>query len=215
MSAGVVGAVTSRDNRPAYVKFEIRSEEDKAASEKEGRYVPKDVTYAIVTPCYSKDELHFKVDKWLAQMDEQVKNGRMPREWADAYKKAYKAFQDGQELPLEGVPIKGWPVISPSQQEMLIRMNIKTVEDLAGVNDEGARQIGMGAIQMKNKAIAWLSQARDKGPATMEIARLKTETEVQQSQIEKLSAQVDELKKLVKVQKSVKKERQQQEDDAE
>lgn len=211
MSAGVVGEVTSRVDRPAHVRFEVRAEEDKQASEKEGRYVPKDVTYAIVTPCYSKDELHFKVDKWLAQMDDQVKNGRMPREWADAYKKAYTAWKEGQEVPLDGTPIKGWPVISPAQQEALIRMKILTVEDLAGVNDEGARQIGMGAIQMKNKAIAWLSQARDKGPATMEIARLKQETEVQQNQIEKLSSQVEELKKLVKVQRTVKRERQQQE----
>jgi hypothetical protein len=193
-----VDAVRERTDRPAYVRFEMRAVEDKPASEAKGMYVAKDVEFAIVTPCYSKDELHFRADKWLAQMDENVRNNRMPLEWANQYKRAYQAWKEGQELPLDGTPIKGWAVISPAQQENLIRLHIRTVEDLAGINDDAIRQIGMGAVNMKQKAAAWLSQAHDKGPATMEIARLTKQTEVQAGQIEKLTSQIEELEGLLK-----------------
>jgi hypothetical protein len=197
MSA-VVSELRERSERPAYVRFETRPLEDKKASEEAGHYVAKDVEFAIITPCYSKDELHFRVDKWMVQMDDQVRNGRMPAEWAKQYKQAYQAWKEGLELPLNGTPIKGWPILSPAMQENLIRLNIKTVEDLAGINDDAAKMIGMGAINLKNKANAWLSQAKDKGPATMEIARLKQQTENQSSQIEKLTAQLEEFRQALK-----------------
>ena len=50
-----VGELISREERPAYVRFERRPMEDKAASIREGRYVAKDVDFALVTPPYSND----------------------------------------------------------------------------------------------------------------------------------------------------------------
>lgn len=193
-----VDAMTERKDRPAYVRFETRAVEDKEASTRDGQYRARDVDFVIVTPPYSKDQLHFRVDKWLKQNEEYVRNNRLPREWADRYKAAYEAWKKGQDLPLEGTPIKGWLMISPAQQEILLHCNILTVEDLAEMNDEGAKRVGMGAIMLKNKAKAWLSQAKDKGPATMEIANLKKQNENLELMVETLTKQVQELQKVVK-----------------
>ena len=162
-----------RDDRPAYVRFERIAIEDVQATLAAGHYVAKDVDMALITPPYSKDVMKYKVKAWFDILEQDVRNNRMPQAWLDRYKEAYAAFQKGQDLPLTGSPIKGWGIISPAQQETLIKMSVLTVEDLAAMNDEGIKRIGMGAIDLKNKAKAWLSQLNDTGALALQMAELQ------------------------------------------
>lgn len=196
-----VGQLLERQDRPAYVRFERVAVEDKQESIRQARFVAKDVDYALITPPYSKDVVRIKVTQWITNMDQDVRNERLPASWRDEYLEAYKRWQNGQEMPLHGTPIKGWGVLSPAQQEMLTRINILTVEDLAGVNHEGLQRIGMGSMDLKNKAIAWLAQLQDKGPLTQEVAALKRDNASLLSQVETLSKQVESLLSKVNVQK--------------
>lgn len=195
-----VGDMLERKERPAYVRFERLAVEDKPASLLAGHYVAKDVDYALITPPYSKDIFKSKVKDWLADLEQQVRNDRISPEWVKTYKEAYRAWQNGQEIPLVGTPIRGWGVISPAQQETLTHMNVLTVEDLAAINDEGQKRIGMGAIDLKNKAVAWLSQLTDKGPLTQEMAAVKAENANLTSSVETLTRQVSELTAMVRAQ---------------
>jgi hypothetical protein len=186
--------VADRAERQAYVRFKRVAVENKAESIKQGKFVAIDVDFALITPPYSKDVVELKVKTWFDNLEVDANAQRIPREWVQNYRAAYKAWLNGQEMPLSGTPIRGWGVLSPAQQENLIRQNILTVEDLAGVNDEGARRIGMGAIELKNKAIAWLRQLDDKGPLTQECAALKAENAALRIQVETLTRQVAELR---------------------
>lgn len=188
-----VGDVLGRKDRPPYVSFHKVPVEDKAASREQGHYVAKDVDYVHVTPPYSKDLNKFKVTDWLVQLERDARNNRIPPEWVENYKKQYRAWCEGQELPPNGSPIKGWGVISPAQQETLIRLNILTVEDLAAINDEGIRRIGMGAVDLKNKAKAWLAQLNDVGPLTQEFAAVKARNRELEASVETLARQVKAL----------------------
>lgn len=165
----------SREERPAYVRFETRPKENKAKSLEAGRSICVDVDYALITPPYSKDLVVMKVDQWLENTKKNVRDGRTPKEWFDYWSKAYDAFKRGKEAPLNGTPIKDWSSITPAQIKNLININILTVEDLAAVNDEGLRRIGMGAQEMKRKAINWLQAATDHGPLTIKVTQLETE----------------------------------------
>jgi len=185
-----VADLMGRQERPAYVQFVREAVEDKNASREAGHYVARDVDYVLITPPYSKDMHKAKLPGWFDKIDGDVKSGRLPREWADRYKEQYRLWKLGQEMPVDGTPIKGWGVISPAQQEMLIRANIRTVEDMAAANDEGLRRIGMGSVDLKNKAQAWLAQIGDKGPLTMEMAALKNENALLKGSIAALEARL-------------------------
>lgn len=112
-----VGEVSNREERPAYVRFERRPVEDKEASIREGRYMAKDVDFALITPPYSKDCVEQKVTRWLEDLERGVRDGRIPQQWATLWKEGYQKWQNGQEMPLHGTPILGWGVISPAQAE--------------------------------------------------------------------------------------------------
>lgn len=186
-----------QEARPAYVTFELRAVEDRAATIKNGYYTTKDVEMALVTPPYSKDCVEKECAAWLKENDEHVRNDRIPGTWRDQWKAAYEAWKNGQELPVNGTPIKGWGALSPAQQQNLLTIGIKTVEDLAAVNDEGARRIGMGAIDMKNRAAAWLKAASGPGKASQEIATLKADNARLEGQVKQLVETVDELKAMM------------------
>jgi hypothetical protein len=191
--------INENPDRLPFVRYERRPVEDKAASLAAGHYVARDVDYALVTPPYSKDVMIHKADNWFKQLEVDIQNQRIPQQWVDLYKKAYAAWQNGQELPLDGIPIRGWGVISPAQQETLIKMHVLTVESLAAMTSEGINRIGMGGQEMKNKADAWLKQLKGKGAATLEIAELKKENDIMTGSIAALTKKVDELTNALKV----------------
>lgn len=192
-----VNDVMSREERPPYVRFERRPVEDKAASIEQGRYVAKDVDYALVTPPYSKDCVVHKVSSWLENVKKNVRDGRTPQAWADQWEEMYRRWKNGQEVPLNGTPIRGWGVISPAQQEMLVQITCMTVEDLAAVNDEGLRRIGMGGMELKQKAIAWLASMKDHGAVTQKQAALEQENAVLKESLKTLQDQVNALRAMI------------------
>lgn len=192
-----VGAIAERTERPALVRFKRVAVEDKAASLAKGEYVAKDVDYALITPPYSKDVHEVKVATWLVQMDADLRNQRIQPDWVARYKEQYRLWTLGQEMPVNGTAVRGWGVISPAMQETLIRMNVLTVEDLAGINDEGLRRIGMGAMELKSKAKAWLATLHDRGPLTMRVAALETENAALQAIVENQSATIEQLQRQI------------------
>jgi hypothetical protein len=188
-----VGELMAREERPALVRFERRPMEDKKASTEQGKYVAKDVDIAIVTPPYSKDQLEFEVNSWLKTIDRDARNERIPVRWAELWKESYFRWKNGQAMPLNGTAIKGWGLISPAQQEMLIHINILTVEDLAGANAEGLGRIGMGALDLKNKAINWLKSLNDSGKLAVQMTVLETENKILKESLETQAKQIKEL----------------------
>lgn len=162
-----------RENRPSYVRFETQTIEDRAATLANGNYTEKNVDMVIITPIGSKDEIPMFVADWLTQLETHVREERIPRKWRDQYKEAYEAWKKGQEIPLNGTPIKGWSLLSPAQQNNIIAANIRTVEDLATANGEALQRIGMGGQELKQRAEAWLKAAAGAGVLVQENTLLR------------------------------------------
>ena len=192
-----VNEISSREERPPIVRFERCPVEDVAASVREGRYVAKDIDYALVTPPNSKDCLRHKVQSWFENVRRNVENGRTPKSWLDQWEKMYNAWRNGQEIPLNGTPIKGWGVISPAQQEMIIAIGCPTVEMLADINDEGLKRLGIGSMELKNKARAWLESVKNHGVATIQMAVLQQENEVLKASVDSLQKQLDGMRAML------------------
>ena len=159
--------------RPPYVTFELRAEEDRAASIEAGHYVAKDVAYAMITPQGSKDRIERQVDDWFTNLQQQSQEGRFPVEWLRNFREQYSAWKEGREMPLTGHAIVNWPPASPAQVKQLLQAQIRTVEDLAAANEETVTRLGMGARALKQRAVEWLAAATDTGKIAEEIAAIK------------------------------------------
>ncbi len=176
--------------KPPYVTFETRAVEDRTAAIENGHYTTRDEVYAIVTPQGSKDKIEKVAETWLNDIETASREERFPAEWVRAYRGAFQDYLAGRETPLEGTPVLGWQLASPSQQNNVIAANIRTVEDLAVANESSLNAIGMGARALKEKAISWLASAGDTGKVAAQNEALRKAQEDLTEQVTGLTAQL-------------------------
>lgn len=181
------------EERPPFVRFETRSEEDREATIQAGHYVGRDVDYAFITPAGSRDVIERNVKEWLTQLDEQVLQERINPAWRNAFRDMYRAFVEGKELPITGTPIINWPGLSPSQTKQLQSLNLRAVEDVAAMNEETIARIGMGGRALKDRAVAYLETASNVGAVAEVSAALKAENADLRRQNEELQARMRSL----------------------
>lgn len=188
---------------PPYVVFETRPVEDRQASIEAGKAMSKDVDFALITPMGSKDRVERIVSEWFDMLAREVTDGRFPSEWLVAYKKAYEAFQNDQEVPLEGTSIKQWPYLSPAQVKNMLGWHIRTVEDLATCNDETIRRLGMGGQTLVQAAKDFLAHSTDpKSKTVAELSALRAEVAALKSSNEALQGKFNEAQAALKVAKT-------------
>lgn len=103
----------------------------------------------------------------------------------------YAAFRGGREQPLVGLPLTEWPVLNRAQVRELEYLQIRTVEELAGLSDVHLQSIGMGGRMLRERARAYLDEAEHEALTT----KLVGENDVLRSRVAALETQVAELGK--------------------
>lgn len=77
------------------------------------------------------------------------------------YSREYEAYKSGKLIPLVGTPLAEWAQISASQVETLKYHGLRTVEEVAGLTDAIAKDMGMGFFDVKNKAVKFVASKKD------------------------------------------------------
>lgn len=101
---------------------------------------------------------------------------------------AYAAFRSGQEAPLNGLPLREWPGCTRGEAEMLGHFKIRTVEELASVNDGNAQQVGP-ILALRQRARDYLAQAANAAP----MEKMRSELQARDMEIASLRQRVEEL----------------------
>lgn len=181
-------------NRPPYVEWEMREQEDRDASKLAGHYVGKDVPFAIITRPGTQDSLHKEAQVWLDELKVKERAGQVPNGWHQAFNHSFTEWKTGGSGEiLDGMPLRSWTGLGPSTLKTLLSAGLKTVEDLATLPDSQLGAIGQGATGLKQKAIAYLAAAKDTGKMAEKLESLTT----QMTQLlETVSAQTKEIERL-------------------
>ncbi len=155
-----------------------------------------DVDYVTIRQPGGTDSVIFEVDTWLnRQVVAEVDAQRLNPTFVRHYKALYEHYKQGKEMPIEGTPIKMWPVATPAQVKLLNDLNIRSVEDLATLPDDGVKRLGMGGVTLKNKAMSWLMAANDKSKVTEEMTAMKSQNDLLSKNLADLTAQIEDLKR--------------------
>lgn len=111
---------------------------------------------------------------------------RFPRQWAH--------YQNTKtNIDADGWAIDTWPVITAAQAEELKYRKFQTVEQFADASYAIVQALGMGYVELQQKAKAALKQAKDGSFAIQQAAELKRrddQIEALQAQINAISSQV-------------------------
>ncbi len=147
---------------------------DELASAQEGRTIARDVEcIRIATPGNTLT----------------IFAGRVTDEHRYKWPAEYAAFKEGREIEMSGTPIEMWGMLRPSQVTEWKAMGVRSVENMADLNDHDIQRLGMGARNMRDAARAFLDNAE----ATKLQAKLAADNERKDNQIAALTHQVEEL----------------------
>lgn len=186
-------------DRPPYVTFAYEAVEDRNESIKQGRYISRDVAFVTVQQPGERDTVVKEAEVWLAEKFAQARDGRYPHDWAEHFQKKFEAWKKGEEIPVNGTPIKTWPAVSPSTTQAILAAGFLSVEDLAAASESQLAALGPGAITIRQKAQAWIDQANSVGKVAEELTSLKILLEEQKRELENLRKANMELKALASV----------------
>jgi hypothetical protein len=184
--------ITVIDQRPPFVRFEERSVEDRDATIAQGRMMMKSETWALIHAIGSRDVVERQVDEWIATLRSQVNRGMYPAEWLAAFEKKYAEHKSGQEPSVDGTHVREWAAIDRATAQNLISASILTVEDVAAMNEQAMKLVGMHARTLKQKAQDWLKMA-DKRKGAAELDQLRGENANLKARLESLEAQIAKL----------------------
>lgn len=108
---------------------------------------------------------------------------------------AYEAWKENKELKVDGTPIGAWPGISPDQAAALQSVGLRSVEEVANVNDSLLSKIPFpNARSLKQLAEAFLG-SRDQAKVAADLAE-------KDRQMAEMREQLEEMRQIVLAQQA-------------
>ena len=170
--------------------------------------IPKKGDYAHVTPRFYEDtvktdqidenglpvfrtieyvELLIAGDKGNAPV-KRVTDG-VKQQFPDQYAR-WKATRVNPDMVGDGIPLSLWPLIPKEMAKALEYINVFTVQQLAGLDDNAISKPGaIGLRDMREKAKAFIESAKSAAP----IAKLEIENKDLKSRLVMLEGQIEQL----------------------
>lgn len=176
--------------RPPHLAFLMQAVEDRNKSIEMGCPQFTNVAHVRITALGSKDSVTKPAKEWLAACDQQVREERLPAEWAQNFHSAFEHWLRGEEIPVNGIPLVTWPAISPGELLTCKGLHIMTVEDLASANEEAKRRIGMGGLELVSRAKKYLDAAAGPGALLAENKALSERLKASEARRDEVEARI-------------------------
>lgn len=151
------------------------------------------VLLAPTGEAYERTKTWFYVDRIRppAEVDDNMRESPsfnyMSHRWENVVKPAYDAWKTGQEIPENGIPLAAWPGVTKEQVEFLRKMAIKSVEDLAAINEATVAKLPFpNSRKLPEMAAAFLS-GRDKASVASELATANERIAAMEAMIEEMA----------------------------
>lgn len=181
------------EGRPPFIKFETReSGRDEEQTKERGYPIPRLVDFVLITPMGSKDVYEKEWVEWIADKKRLAMDGRFDPKWIEQFEFQHKEWKAGREVPLNGTPLEGWPLLAKMQVEQIRAGGIHTVEDLAEANEDAIGRIGMGGRYYRDVARKWKAQA-ESGKDAKRLADLEQALSEKDGIISELQSKMAEL----------------------
>lgn len=176
--------------RHLHIEFYLRDpRQNKRKSEKEGRPIYDEMEMVRIRFVGDGKRVHCAPahEKALRIMNEQ--GDFVGMSYIERFPKHYEAFLEQKEPPIDGAPISELPFLSASQVAEMKAINIRSVENLAELNSDGRKRIGMNALEITRKAQDWLDARAGDDVA----GRLQEQNTLMQTQMAEMQAQIAKL----------------------
>ena len=157
------------------LRFYTDAIENKTQSLEAGRPIYMQIDFVAINVPGSRDEVIRKVDAEIKQR----------------FGAQYEHWKKTQEQPTEGQPLDMVPWLNVAQIRELQALNIKSLEQLAGLSDTAIQHIGMGGHDLRKKAQAYMASATGSAEVQRLITRI-SELERENGRLQDVVKQINQ-----------------------
>ena len=170
------------------VEFEVRAVEDRNRTLESGHYAVKEVEFVAITVIGGTLTVEYEVT------EERLRQWRTTPDKKYIYDN-YLAWKEGKEAPINGFPLKEWPAASIGMVTALAKMKIRSVEELAELQDDALSKVGQpGTRAIRDKAREWLKVSASQGKIVEKITDMQLKMDEALEQNKKLQIENEALK---------------------
>lgn len=92
--------------------------------------------------------------------------------YAERFSRQYTQFKAQQTQTVRGTPLDHVPFLTEARRAELRALNIYTAEQLAEVDGQELKNLGVGGRDMKNRAIEYIAEAKTHAPSAQLVVEL-------------------------------------------
>lgn len=105
------------------------------------------------------------------------------------YPALYERWKEGMDAPVDGTPLRDWPGLRQAEMSKALAIGVHTVEEFASLSDQGLRDFGMGAQNLKQKAKNWLDARAARGANSEEVSEMREAMKAMQAELARLKGE--------------------------
>lgn len=99
---------------------------------------------------------------------------------------AYRAWKEGQEIPLNGTPLAVWPGVTPEQIDVFRQFSVRTVEEVAALTETQMEKIRLPNMREMKAQASLFMQNMDRSQSAEEQMRMNATMEAMSDRMAQL-----------------------------
>lgn len=173
------------------LRFGYSAEKNERASVMNGRAIFDTILWAeVVTPGQKSSTPRYELERVWSQQSKQAlgltEDSKRSFKYNE-FREQVEKFKKMEEMSdMGGTPLSAWPRIDRALLATLQSLNIYTVEHLANLSDTNIQTIGMGAMELREQARAFLNTAG----GTAQVSELTDRVIRLTSEVNRLNAEL-------------------------
>lgn len=155
------------------------SREAVAYKDEQGHTLYRDEYFVEIRQRGGRDSVTKPAEEWIKELAAKGferggfdQNAAMYAAWHERAKNIFEMFKKGDEIPEQGMSLKGFPAFSPAELSLCKAVDLFTLEQLSEANEQAIQRLGPGGRSLKTKAIKMLDNYHH-GKAAEENAALR------------------------------------------
>lgn len=133
-------------------------------SKLEGRPIFDDMEVCEIRVPGSRDVKVFPANTFSDWVTDPYTGSQVKRTYAERFAHQYRQFKAHFEQTKSGTPLTHVPFLTEGRRAELRALNIYTIEQLAAIDGQELKNIGLNGREQKNKAVEYIEQARISAP---------------------------------------------------
>lgn len=153
----------------------------------------QEVTEKITVPEKKRFPNKKTITPWLDKQRERFHHKKITENYLRYCEDAFERFKRNEDQPINGTPLAMWAGAPESVKKMAIECGILSVEAAAEMTSEAMSAIGMGAVDLKKSAQAFVASKNDMDGTIEKLKKLEAEAEDKDARLDALEKKLLEL----------------------